>query len=73
MLKNKHAWFAISMIFGAAGFILWLIRWYMESTYDYSMLWPKPTYDYSVLWPIGANTIQLISLKIYLIMDKKDL
>jgi len=62
MLKNKHIWFAISMIFGAVGFILWLTRWYVE-----------PPYHYSILWPLGANAIQLISLKIYLIIDKKDL
>jgi hypothetical protein len=50
------------MISGAAGFILWLTRWYVE-----------PPYHYSILWPLGANAIQLTSLKIYLIINKKDL
>lgn len=64
MLKNKNSYFIISMIFGAGAFALWAIHWYTV---------PQSKYHLSILWPIGCNLIQATALKIYLIIDKKDL
>ena len=64
MLGNKYTWFIISMIFGATALVLWLVRFYID---------PKSDYYYSILWPIGANVVQFITLKTFLIIDKKDI